>query len=296
LPYAVWNGGAAHTVVGDVRVWPQVASPELGNRRDVFVWLPASYETSPGRRYPVLYAHDGQNLFDRHRSYAGEWRFDETLTDLALEGREAIVVGIANAGVERIHEYSPIAEPGLSDGRGESYLRFLTQTLKPAVDAELRTQPERETTGVLGSSLGGLISLYAFFERPDTFGFVGAMSPSLQFGDGEFLRYLERRPWSPGKIYLDVGSEEGARPRIGRFLFRPFARPYPARVRAAFRRLVRKGYRAGEDILLLQESGGRHHEDAWARRLPFALRFLLPAERTASKVEGLAAAPLTDFT
>lgn len=274
IPYRIWNGGAHHTVVGDLRVLRGVESRELGNSRDVFVLLPASYEACPERRYPVIYAQDGQNLFDRHRSYAGEWRFDETLADLASDGIEPIVVGIANAGTDRIHEYSPIVEPGVSEGRGEAYLTFLVETLKPQIDRLLRTLPGRESTGIIGSSLGGLISLFGFFERAETFGWVGALSPSLQFGDGEFLRYLERRAYVPGRIYLDVGSEEGARPRLGRYLFRPFARPYPARVRAVFRRLVRKGYSAGESIILVQESGGRHHEEAWARRLPFALRFL----------------------
>ena len=274
IAYPTWNGGAPHTVVGDLRVLPGVASRELGNVRDLYILLPASYDACPERRYPVIYAQDGQNLFDQHRSYAGEWRFDKTLVGLAAEGIEPIVVGIANTGTDRIHEYSPIVEPGVSEGRGDAYLTFLVETVKPLIDSLLRTLPGRESTGVIGSSLGGLISLFAFFERAETFGWVGGMSPSLQLGDGEFLRYLERRSYVPGRIYLDVGSEEGARPRLGRYLFRPFARPYPARVRAVFRRLVRKGYTAGESIVLVQEAGGRHHEEAWARRLPFALRFL----------------------
>jgi predicted alpha/beta superfamily hydrolase len=276
VPYEIWNEGAASTVVGDLYVVPALHSPQLGNERDVFIHLPRSYFLEPQRRYPVLYAQDGQNLFDARRSYAGEWRFDETLEALAEEGEEWIVVGVSNTGHERIHEYSPIVEPGLSEGRGALYVRFLVETLKPLVDRTLRTLPGAESTRILGSSLGGLIALFAFFESPQTFGGVGAMSPSLQLGNGEILAYLARQAFVGGRIYLDVGSEEGARPRMGRFLFRPFARPYPARVRGAFRRLVRKGYRAGRDVILIQETGGRHNEEAWARRLPFALRFLYP--------------------
>ena len=281
LPYEIWNGAPAPGVVGDLYVLPGVRSPELGNQRDVFVHLPRSYAVDPARRYPVIYAQDGQNLFDPQRSYAGEWRFDETLEALADEGQEWIVVGVANTGHARIHEYSPVHEPGLSEGRAAQYVQFLAETLKPRIDRALRTLPGPESTAILGSSLGGLLALFAFFEKPETFGLAAALSPSLQLGNGEILAYLARQPFVGGRIYLDVGSEEGARPRLGRFLFRPFARPYPARVRAAFRRLVRKGYRAGRDVVLIQETGGRHHEAAWARRLPFALRFLYPDPQSA---------------
>jgi hypothetical protein len=95
-----------HTVVGDLRVLPQVHSPQLGNERDVLVWLPPSYAQGE-RRYPVIYMHDGQNLFDAHTGYSGEWGVDETLTALAPEGLEAIVVGLPNAGQARSLEYNP---------------------------------------------------------------------------------------------------------------------------------------------------------------------------------------------
>ena len=153
VPYEIWNGGPAPGVVGDLYVLPGVRSPELGNERDVFVHLPRSYATDPARRYPVVYAQDGQNLFDPQRSYAGEWRFDETLETLADEGNEWIVVGVANAGHERIHEYSPVLEPGLSEGRASLYVRFLVETLKPRIDRDLRTIPGPESTAILGSSL-----------------------------------------------------------------------------------------------------------------------------------------------
>jgi predicted alpha/beta superfamily hydrolase len=280
IPYGEFARGRAHTVRGEVRVLPEVEGPVPGRRRHLLVYLPPSYEqgVAAGRRYPVLYAQDGQNLFDEATSYAGEWRCDETMERLAAErGIEAIVVGIPNAGTERLHEYSPFPEPGLSDGQADAYLRFLLRRVRPLIEAEFAVTRDREATGILGSSLGGLFSLYAFFERPDVFGLVAAFSPSLQLGGDAMLAYLKAQPPAPGRVYIDVGAHEGARPRVGRFLFRPFARVYPARVRAAFRILARKGYRPGRDLVFVQDRGGRHNEVDWGRRLPGALEFLLEA-------------------
>lgn len=284
ISYREFVRGRAHGVEGDVRVLPEVEGPEPGRRRHLLVYLPPSYAAgaAAGRRYPVIYAQDGQNLFDERTSYAGDWHVDETMERLARErGIEAVVVGIPNAGADRLHEYSPIVEPGLSAGRADAYLDFLVRRVKSLVEAEFAVAPERERTGILGSSLGGLFSLYAFFGRPEVFGFVAAMSPSLQLGEDAMLAYLKARPYVPGRIYLDVGTNEGARPRLGRFLFRRFARPYPARVRAAFRILARKGYRPGHDLLFVQDRHGRHNEADWGRRLPRALEFLLAPVRPA---------------
>jgi len=267
----------AQPALGDLRVLPGIFSPQLGNTRDLLVWLPPSCAepSAIDRRYPVVYMQDGQNLFDEATSYAGSWGVAETMTALAAEGLEAIVVGVPNMGVDRLHEYGPFAEAGLSLGRGGPYVDFLAESVKPLIDSLFRTLPRREATAVLGSSLGGTISLYAFFERPDVFGAVGAMSPALQLGGWRMLRYLDERGFVPGRIYLDVGTHEGMRPRLSRFFLRPFARPYANRVRGAFRSLVRKGYRAGRDVVFVREKGGLHNERAWGRRLPQALRFLI---------------------
>lgn len=263
--------------LGDLRVLPGIVSPQLGNARDLLVWLPPSYarQGAGDRRYPVVYMQDGQNLFDEETSYAGSWGVAETMTALAAEGLEAIVVGVPNMGVDRLHEYGPFAEAGLSHGRGGLYVDFLAESVKPLVDSLFRTLPHREATAVLGSSLGGTISLFAFFERPDVFGSAGAMSPALQLASWRMLRYLDERGFVPGRVYIDVGANEGARPGRGRFLSRPFARSHTARVRAAFHSLARKSYRAGRELAFVQEPGGLHNEQAWGRRLPDALRFLL---------------------
>src|SRR5690606_34357272 len=172
--------------VGNVRRLAAVRSPELGNERDVFVYLPPSYATS-GRHYPVLYMQDGQNLFDDDLSFAGAWHVDETMEALAAEGIEAIVVGVSNIAEARLDEYSPFVDPRQGGGRGDEYLAFLTATLKPLIDAQFRTRREAEWTAIAGSSMGGLISLYALLHRPDVFGAAAAMSPSLWFASEAML-------------------------------------------------------------------------------------------------------------
>ncbi len=197
MPYAEYRQGAAHTVQGTVLALPQLWSPHLQNARDILVYLPPSYETNPERRYPVLYMHDVQNLFDAHTSYAGEWQVDETLEALSRAGLEAIVVGVFNAGEQRRIEYNPFPSR-FGPGKGEAYLRFLVETLKPLIDADFRTRPERPYTGLMGSSMGGLISLYGFFNFSDTFGLAGVMSPAFIISYQEVLDYVATQPFVGG--------------------------------------------------------------------------------------------------
>jgi predicted alpha/beta superfamily hydrolase len=262
-----------HTVVGNLKVLKKLYSPQLRNRRDLLVYLPPSYAGSE-RHYPVLYMHDGQNLFDRATSYAGEWQVDEAMEALSQEGVEAIVVGVPNIGAQRMVEYNPFDDPHEGAGRGEAYLAFLVETVKPRVDADFRTLPDRDHTGVMGSSMGGLISLYAFFRYPETFGRVGAMSPP--FGPARPLfTFVEAAPLVPGRVYMDVGSREGAGLEENVHLVGIFSRIYQAGVRRMRDLLVRKGYRLGADFLYVEEKRAFHHESAWSRRLSAALRFLL---------------------
>jgi predicted alpha/beta superfamily hydrolase len=223
----------------------------------------------------VLYFHDGHNLFDAHRSFAGEWRLDETMLGLAAEGLEAIVVGVANQGRERIDEYAPFFQPGVGGGKAALYLRFLVETVKPLIDAEFRTARQPASTGIVGSSLGGLMSLWSLFEQPRVFGMAAAFSPSVLFARGAFNAYLAGQPRVAARIYLDVGTLEGPPGMGGALLARLLTRPYVARVRETRRLLERMGYREGAELLYVEEKGGRHDEAAWGRRLPRALRFLL---------------------
>ncbi len=259
LQQAVWQdyeqyiGDRPNTVVGSLRILPEVWSGQLNNTRDVLVYLPPSYHQSE-QRYPVIYMHDGQNLFDRGTGFAGqEWEVDETMERLSGEGIEAIIVGVNNTQY-RIQEYNPFRQ--VHRGQGEAYLAFLTDNIKPVIDRDYRTIPEREHTGIMGSSMGGLISLYGFFQRPDLFGFAGVMSPSVWFGGGAIYPYLHERPFVPGKIYLDNGTRENSARKLNATL-------------------IEKGYKTGETLKYVVEPDAEHNEAAWARRLPDALRFLL---------------------
>jgi predicted alpha/beta superfamily hydrolase len=242
-----------HTVVGDVRLLPGVWSPQLKNTRDVVVYLPRSYHHSQ-KHYPVIYMQDGQNLFDRATGFAGqEWEADETLERLSDEGIEALLVGLYNTA-ERFPEYNPFSQ--FREGRGEAYLAFMAETVKPMIDRDFRTLTSRQATGIMGSSMGGLISLYGFFTRPDIFGLAGVMSPSLWVGHGAIYDTVRKRPFVPGRIYLDNGTREMSARKMNALL-------------------VEKGYSPSSDLLYVVEEEAEHNEAAWARRLPDALRFLL---------------------
>ncbi|MBX3050553.1 MAG: alpha/beta hydrolase [Caldilineaceae bacterium] len=264
--------GRDHTVSGDVRVLNELYSPQLHNRREILVYLPPSY-TASDRTYPVVYMHDGQNLFDTSTSFAGEWGVDETMEELSGEGIEAIVVGIPNLGTERTKEYSPFVDRRHGGGRGDLYVDFIADTLKPTIDSTFRTRPEQAHTGIFGSSMGGLISLYAFFQRPETFGFVGAMSPSFWFAGGAILPYIRSARPNAGRIYLDVGEKEA--PSTRRWweipLLTSLRKGHCEQVASI---LARKGA-SEESLRFVVDPDGEHNEAAWRRRLPDALRFLL---------------------
>jgi len=248
-------------VVGNIRRFAKIESPQLGNRRDVLVYLPPSYVSS-GRHYPVLYMQDGQNLFDATTSFAGEWQVDETMERVSGEGLEAIVVAIPNSGRHRADEYSPFRDERVGGGRGDDYLAFVIDTLKPRIDAEFRTRRERAATGILGSSMGGLISLYALLRRADIFGFAGAMSPSLWFARGAIFKVAVGISQWEGRLYVDTGTLEG--------------RGHVRQVREMVRLLRRRAGHPRRQIQYVEEPGAQHNEAAWARRFEPALRWLLP--------------------
>jgi len=233
-----------------------------GLDRELVVYLPPSYGDTD-RRYPVLYMQDGQNLFDPEASFAGSWRVDLAMNRAAARGLEGIVVGVPNGGEHRIAEYSPFDDREGGPGRGGAYVNHLVGTIKPLVDARFRTLPRRETTGVAGSSMGGLISLFAFFVRPDVFGILGALSPSLWFAERAIFGLLDPAPFHPGRLYLDVGRLEG-----------PETLENARRLRDL---LLAKGYVPGVQLRYLEDRAGKHEEAAWGRRFRAALPFLLPS-------------------
>ena len=273
--YHKYSQDNGHHVTGNLKVAQAIHSPQLKNEREIVVYLPPTYDKSH-KHYPVLYMQDGQNLFDPKNSFAGEWGVDETMNYLAnMNNLEGIVVGIPNAGVHRLAEYSPYADSHHGGGQGDIYLDFVVNTLKPLIDRDFRTLPQQKSTGIMGSSMGGLISLYAFFHNAETFGFCGVMSPSLWYGDNKIFDYIESVEHHPGKIYLDAGTRElgGAWPN--HLIQLSKSRRYYGGVRRMKRLLVQKGYRPVHDLLHVEEKYAHHNEAAWARRLPTALRFFL---------------------
>jgi predicted alpha/beta superfamily hydrolase len=272
-----------NTVSGRVVVWPELPADLPGGPRAILAYLPPSLAerwsptergapAEPGRRYPVLYFHDGQNVFDERTSNAGEWHADETLQALAGEGVEAIAVALPNGGSARMDEYNPWrSQPPFTrghrfprhemGGQGDAYLAWLVDSVKPLVDRSFPVRTERGATGLVGSSMGGLISLYGLIAYPRIFGLAGVMSPSIGWDDYHLLRLVNEGGVPPARIHLDMGGREWSG-------MLPDAR----RLRNA---LLAQGWMEGRDLHYVEEHEATHDEGAWSRRLPDALRFLL---------------------
>ncbi|NTV84196.1 MAG: T9SS type A sorting domain-containing protein, partial [Bacteroidales bacterium] len=204
------GGGGGSTAAENVEVMDEdFEMPQLGRTRRIWIYYPPDYETS-GFGYPVLYMHDGQNLFDDATSFAGEWHVDETLNELAADGYKVpIVVGIDNDGEYRLGEYTPWRHPVHGGGDGELYMQFIVETLKPYIDQHYRTLPDRDYTGIMGSSLGGLISHYGALAYQDVFSKAGIYSPSYWFSDSVWQFTREAGHQDAMRIYLMCGGAEG---------------------------------------------------------------------------------------
>ena len=204
------QGGGSSTAAENVEVMDEdFYMPQLNRNRRIWLYFPPDYETS-GKDYPVLYMHDGQNLFDAQTSYAGEWEVDETLNELFDQGYSVpIVVGIDNGGGYRIDEYSPWPHIGYGGGDGDLYMEFIVETLKPYIDQNYRTMPGRETTGIMGSSMGGFISHYGGLKYQEIFSKSGIYSPSYWFSDSVWSFTREAGRQFDMKLYLMTGGNEG---------------------------------------------------------------------------------------
>jgi predicted alpha/beta superfamily hydrolase len=269
-------------------------SAYLPDPRDIAIWLPPTYGTDPSRRFPVLYLHDGQNLFDPRTSYVPgrTWCAHSTADRLARESliEPVILVGVNNTGHQRMVEYTPSRDWRHGGGKGPLYARLLVDELKPLVDAQLRTATGPAHTGLAGSSLGGLISLAIGLDYPQVFGKLGVLSPSVW--------------WNRRDILTRIGPEDSPRPRI----LPPFRRHEPAQRREPsfsvdrprpriwldmgmseglrhlrdtdllHQRLLTRGWQDGVDLAYLVVPGGVHDEDAWARRFHRVLQWLFPLQ------------------
>jgi predicted alpha/beta superfamily hydrolase len=275
---ATWTGSVAG--FRDPRKWPLANStatkqvsilsvdfpvPELGRTRRVWIYLPPDYAAS-AKRYPVLYMHDGQNVFDTATSYAGEWGVDEALDSLFAAGDPgAIVVAVDNGHQQRMNEYSPWIHPQAGGGDGDGYVDFLAKTLKSYVDAHYRTRPDAASTGIMGSSMGGLISLYAGLKHPGVFGRVGVFSPSLWFSDSAFT-LARTSPRAPGqRWYFASGGSEGPTDNRGIVV---------EGQRMMIDTLAAAGYARGTDVHDSAPADGQHSEWFWRREFPAAYRWL----------------------
>ena len=181
----------------------------LNRERQIRIYLPPNYnETS--KNYPVLYMHDGQNLFDDATSYVGEWGVDEILDQMYYDdGFELIVVGVDNGQADRIHELTAWDHEKYGKEEGKEYMEFIVNTIKPYIDSNYRTLTDRRNTAIMGSSLGGLISHYAIFQYPDTFSKAGILSPSYWWGEGAFLQAQTTKLPSDTQLYMLMGEKEG---------------------------------------------------------------------------------------
>jgi predicted alpha/beta superfamily hydrolase len=237
----------------------------LPDDRDITVFLPPGYEDDPGRRFPVLYLHDGQNLFDPAKAFKqGEhWRAGETAAALIRAGRiePLIIVGMANTGPRRLHEYTPTHDRKRGGGEADAYGRLIVEELKPLVDSTYRTLRDSQNTGMGGSSLGGLVTLYLGLKYPDVFSKLAVMSPSIWWDRRAVLRNVRNaRPKPPLKMWVDIGTGEGRR--------------HVENARLLKAGLLKAGWEEGCDLHYEEIAGGTHSEAAWGDRLGGVLEFL----------------------
>lgn len=240
---------------GTLQLVEKFKSPQLGNERTLRIYLPPSYGSDTKRRYPVLYMHDGQNLFDaKTAAYGTEWNIDEVADRLVRQGdmEEVIVVGIDNTN-DRIGEYTPCCDAKHGGGKLNAYADFVAKTVKPWVDKQYRTKPGRAHTAIMGSSLGGIASLGIAQRYPKVFSMAGGFSSSFWWNNRDAVRNPPKR--MPLKLYIDAGTVYDGMEDSADF-------------RQA---LLKNGYREGRDLLFVADEGGRHNELSWASRVHIAL-------------------------
>ena len=239
--------------------------PQLNRTRRVWIYLPPSYSSSL-KKYPVMYMHDGQNIFDDATSFSGEWGVDEAIDTLGSKTKECIVVGIDNGGDKRLNEYCPYdfslngiaANNKTNIGEGGKYVDFLVKTLKPVIDKKYRTLKDSKNTFTAGSSMGGLISMYAVLKYPKVFGGAGVFSPAFWVGPKIFDDIKAKGKKVKAKIYYYAGDEEGET-------------MVPMTIRA-FNEMHRV---SGSKMATVIRSGGKHNEARWRIEFPLFYEWIM---------------------
>ena len=228
----------------------------------IWMYLPPNYAKSK-KKYPVIYMQDGQNLFDKKTSYAGEWEVDETLNSIYEKYRKGfIVVGIENAGVERMNEYTPWENEKYGGGKGEIYMNFLVQTLKPYIDTHYRTKKNSKNTALIGSSLGGLISYYGGLKYPTVFGKIGALSTSFWFSDKVIDFTKKHGKTNKVKLFLYAGGKEDGDTN------------YMANDSQKEKELLLKTGFNSKNLKLKINPEGKHNEATWKNEFPQIIKWL----------------------
>ena len=242
-----------------------LAMPGLERKRQLRLYLPPGYATSK-KRYPVLYMHDGQNLFDNATAYAGEWKVDETLDTLAREGKlEMIVVGIDNGQEKRMTELNAWDNERIGKGEGRAYTDFIVKTVKPMIDKQYRTLPGREHTAIMGSSMGGLASHYALVQYPQVFSKAGVFSPAYWTAQPSFDFVAAKPVPKDARVFLLMGEKEG--PQMN------------ADVKRMAEVVKKTGHPAANTVLKIVP-GAEHNEAFWAGELREALLWMFAPDKT----------------
>lgn len=248
-----------------------VHSFQLPSGREIVTFVPPGYEEESNRRYPVLYLHDGQNLFHPETAFGGmHWRAGETAAALIAAERiePIIIVGIYNRGRHRITEYTHTHDRRRGGGEADAYGRLILEDLKPLIDATYRTLADRSNTAIGGSSLGALVSLYLALQHAEVFGAVVAMSPSVWWDRRAILRDVRRAREPRPRIWLDMGTRESSGPGTARRVLDD-----TRLLRAGLRQA---GWHEDHDLHYEEVEGGTHNEHAWGDRLGRVLEWLFP--------------------
>ena len=237
--------------------------PQLDRTRGIWIYLPPDYDTDY-KYYPVLYMHDGQNLFEDTTSFMGEWGVDETLDSLFANGYEVpIVIGINNGGMQRIEELTPWSNEKYGGGDGDLYMQFIVESLKPEVDKRYRTLPEAINTAIFGSSLGGLISVYGGLKYNNAFHKIGAFSPSFWYADSVYT-FVENATISPNTRILLLGSELEDSTMVTDMI----------KIETLMASKM-----PSEQLKVVGTSDGAHSEWFWKREFPDAIVWLMELKR-----------------
>ncbi|MBK9687256.1 MAG: alpha/beta hydrolase [Saprospiraceae bacterium] len=264
LSIAGWGGGSQTSTASAnvVLLDDDLPIKSLQRSRKIWLYLPPDYHSKPDKIYPVIYMLDGQNVFDNATSFSGEWRVDETLDSLFQKGDGGcIVVAIANGEAQRINEYSPWIHAQYGGGDGEKFLLFLTEELKPYIDQHYRTRPESDQTAIMGSSMAGLFSFYAGFERPDVFGRQAPMSTSFWFAPAAFNWIKDKVPANKDiKVYLTVGTKEGGSQLMD--------------MQKMYNLLLQEGFDS-EKIKADSDTNEGHNEQYWSKKFPVVYQWLM---------------------